>query len=112
MVMTSREGLLAALDRRVPDRLPATTHHLMTYFLDKYMGGKTSREFFDYFDLDAIHWIIAHKPDESNGEYYGDLHAAPHGGRYATAGGEAAHRRQGLHDRRIRPGASSAGLHT
>ncbi len=77
MAMTSRERLLTALDRRVPDRLPATTHHLMTYFLDKYMGGKTGREFFDYFDLDAIHWVIAHKPDESKGEYYDPTQGEP-----------------------------------
>ena len=53
--MTSRERLLAALDRRVPDRLPATTHHLMPSFLAG-MGGLTEREFFDRFGLDAICW--------------------------------------------------------
>ena len=53
--MTSRERLLAALDRRVPDRLPVTTHHLMPSFLAG-MGGLTEREFFDRFGLDAICW--------------------------------------------------------
>lgn len=32
--MTGRERLLAALDRKCPDRLPVTTHHLMEYFLN------------------------------------------------------------------------------
>jgi hypothetical protein len=31
--MTSRERLLTALSRGVPDRLPVTTHHLMPTFL-------------------------------------------------------------------------------
>lgn len=53
--MTSRERLLAALDRRVPDRLPVTTHHLMPSFLAG-MGSLTEREFFDRFGLDAICW--------------------------------------------------------
>jgi uroporphyrinogen decarboxylase len=54
--MTSRERLLTALDRRVPDRLPVTTHHLMPSFLARTMGGATAREFFDRFGLDAILW--------------------------------------------------------
>ncbi len=53
--MTSRERLIAALDRRVPDRLPVTTHHLMSRFL-AVMGGLTEREFFDRFGLDTICW--------------------------------------------------------
>jgi hypothetical protein len=54
--MTSRERLLAALDRRVPDILPATTHHLMPSFLAR-MGGIGEQEFFDRFGLDAIRWL-------------------------------------------------------
>jgi len=53
--MTSRQRLLAALDRRVPDRLPVTTHHLMPSCLAA-LGGLTEREFFDRFGLDAIRW--------------------------------------------------------
>jgi uroporphyrinogen decarboxylase len=53
--MTSRERLVAALDRRVPDRLPVTTHHLMLSFLQA-IGGMTERQFFDRFGLDAICW--------------------------------------------------------
>ncbi|MCL4489616.1 MAG: hypothetical protein M1570_16030 [Chloroflexi bacterium] len=75
MSMTSRERLLTALDRGVPDRLPVTTHHLMTYFLSKYMGGASSREFFDRFDLDAIYWTTPYRPNSRRGEYYDPLEA-------------------------------------
>ena len=50
--MNSRERLLAALDRRTPDRLPVTTHHLMPSFLAG-MEGIGELEFFDRFGLDA-----------------------------------------------------------
>jgi len=53
--MSSRERLLTALGRGVPDRLPATTHHLMPAFL-RAMGGLSEREFFDRYALDAIRW--------------------------------------------------------
>jgi uroporphyrinogen-III decarboxylase len=68
--MTSKERFLAALENKVPDRLPVTTHHVMPYFLKKYMNNIHYLEFFDYFQLDPILWISAHKPDESKGEYY------------------------------------------
>lgn len=73
MEMTSKQRMVTALDGGVPDRLPATTHHVMTYFLDTYMDGKTKIEFFDHFGLDAIHWTVPHRPDPSNGEYYDPL---------------------------------------
>jgi len=75
--MTSKERLLAALDRKVPDRLPVTTHHVMPYFLDTYMDGVSSDEFFDYFGLDAVTWIIAYRPDESKGDYHDPTHESP-----------------------------------
>lgn len=53
--MSSRERILTALDRGVPDRLPVTTHHLMPAFL-RAMGGLSERQFFDRYGLDAIHW--------------------------------------------------------
>jgi uroporphyrinogen decarboxylase len=61
--MTSRHRLLAALDRRVPDRLPVTTHHLMPWFLQHRMGGISEREFFDRFGLDAILWTTPLRAD-------------------------------------------------
>jgi len=69
-MMTSRQRLLAALERQVPDRLPATTHHVMPSFLDRYMQGISSLEFFERFGLDAITWTVPHRPDEQAGEYY------------------------------------------
>lgn len=53
--MTSSGRLLAALGRKVPDRLPVTTHHLMPSFLAS-MGGLSERQFFDRFGLDGICW--------------------------------------------------------
>lgn len=66
--MTSRERLLCALDRRLPDRLPVTTHHLMDSYLKTCCEGADSRGFFDRFGMDAVHWVVAHRPDESVGE--------------------------------------------
>lgn len=63
MNMTSRERMLTALDRKEPDRLPVTTHHIMEFFLEKYMDGISNREFFDHFGLDAYSWILPTKDD-------------------------------------------------
>ncbi|UCE05995.1 MAG: hypothetical protein JSW07_20800, partial [bacterium] len=68
--MTSKQRMLASIERKVPDRLPVTTHHVMQYFLDTYMNSISSDEFFDYFGLDPIVWTVPHKPDESKGYYY------------------------------------------
>ncbi len=67
--MTSKERFIAALERRTPDRLPVTTHHVMDYFLEKSMGGATSEEFFDAFGLDPILWLAAVKPDAARGDF-------------------------------------------
>jgi hypothetical protein len=67
--MTPKERLVAAFERRRPDRLPATTHHVMPSFLDRYLDGISSGEFFARFGLDPIRWVVAHRPDESRGEY-------------------------------------------
>jgi uroporphyrinogen decarboxylase len=72
--MTSKQRFIAALERRAPDRLPVTTHHVMDYFLKKYMGGVTNEDFFDRFGLDPILWVGAQKPDESRGEYFDPAH--------------------------------------
>lgn len=77
MTLISRQRFIKALNREVPDRLPATTHHLMPYFLRSYMNGISDQEFFDFFALDPILWVVAHRPDSSRGEFYdpaqGDL---------------------------------------
>ena len=70
MTMKPKQRLLAALRREKADRLPVTTHHLMPYFLDKYMGGLSNQECFEHFGLDAITWTVPHRPDPVQGEYY------------------------------------------
>ncbi len=72
--MTSKERFITALERKIPDRLPVTTHHVQPYFLEKYLKGIGNEEFFDIFGLDPIKWINAYKPDESKGEYYDPEH--------------------------------------
>lgn len=67
--MTSRERLLTALNRGIPDRLPVTTHHLMPYFLEKSMDGISERNFFDHFGLDAITWFTGTTPNPADGSY-------------------------------------------
>ena len=68
--MNSRERLLAAIQRKKPDRLPATMYHVTPYFLETYMDGVSTDGFFDYFGLDPIRWFAPHKPDTAKGEYY------------------------------------------
>ena len=75
--MTSRERLLKALTGGVPDRLPATTHHVMPAFLDSHLGGASAQQFFDRFGLDAITWTVPHRCDPSNGEFPDPLQGAP-----------------------------------
>ena len=67
MNMSPKQRLCAALDRKPTDRLPATTHHLMRYYLDRYLPGKDGDEFFEIFGLDPITWFIAHKPAPGSG---------------------------------------------
>ena len=67
--MNSRERLFTALTGGVPDRLPVTTHHVMSSFLDTYMDGITDQQFFDRFEMDAWYWTVSHKADHAKGEY-------------------------------------------
>jgi uroporphyrinogen decarboxylase len=52
-MMTSKERLLTALHRGVPDRLPVSLHQWQQYHLDKYLGGITPLEAFERFGMDA-----------------------------------------------------------
>ncbi len=65
--MTPKQRLCAALDRKPTDHLPATTHHIMRYYMDKYLPGKTDDEFFAEFGLDPITWFVAHKSVPGSG---------------------------------------------
>ncbi len=51
--MTSKERMMRALKREVPDRLPATFHQWQGYHLDHYLGGISDLEAFQKFGLDA-----------------------------------------------------------
>jgi uroporphyrinogen decarboxylase len=68
--MRAKERFLTALERNTPDRLPVTTHHVMSYFLEHTMGGISIQEFFDYFGLDPILWVAAQRADSSRGEFF------------------------------------------
>lgn len=68
--MRAKERFLTALERKTPDRLPVTTHHVMPFFLEHTMGGISDQEFFDDFGLDPILWVVAHRADSSRGEFF------------------------------------------
>lgn len=51
--MTSKERMLTALRREVPDRLPASVHQWLPYHLKKYLGGIDALAAFKHFGLDA-----------------------------------------------------------
>jgi uroporphyrinogen-III decarboxylase len=51
--MTSKERMLLALRREVPDRVPATVHQWLPYHLNKYLGGIDALTAFRRFGLDA-----------------------------------------------------------
>ena len=66
--MDSRERLLTALDGKCPDRLPATTHHVMEYFLNTYMNGCDNQQFFSQMGLDPIFWVDDYQYTEEQKE--------------------------------------------
>ncbi|MBN2579637.1 MAG: hypothetical protein JXB10_11660 [Pirellulales bacterium] len=71
--MLPRHRLLAALQRRQPDRLPVTTHQVMPYYLKKYLGGISANEFYERFQLDPVQWPIRYKPGYPPHDYYDPL---------------------------------------
>jgi uroporphyrinogen decarboxylase len=72
--MTSKERLIAAITRKKTDRLPVTTHHVMPYFLNKYMNGASNQEFFEFFGFDPITWAMASGFSKEKGEYFDPAH--------------------------------------
>ena len=67
--MKSKQRLMSAINRQIPDRLPVTTHHIMPYFLNKYMKGMDNDHFFAETGLDPIIWITPYMPDEKKGQF-------------------------------------------
>ncbi|HSM25680.1 MAG TPA: hypothetical protein VK856_12515, partial [Anaerolineaceae bacterium] len=61
--MNSKQRLLTAINLGIPDRLPVTTHHIMDYFRNTYMNGKSNLEIFEHFGLDPIHWTAPLRPN-------------------------------------------------
>ena len=51
--MTSKERMLRALSRQIPDRLPATVHQWQPYHLQNYLDGVSDLDAFRRFGLDA-----------------------------------------------------------
>jgi uroporphyrinogen decarboxylase len=51
--MTSKERMLIALERGVPDRVPASVHQWQPFHLNNYLGGISDLEAFRRFGLDA-----------------------------------------------------------
>jgi len=62
--MTSRQRMLTALDRGVPDRLPASVHDWMQFWLDHYLAGADRIEAFRRFGLDWSLYRWRWVPDE------------------------------------------------
>ena len=51
--MTSKERMMRALHREIPDRLPATVHQWQGYHLKHFLGGISDLDAFKLFGLDA-----------------------------------------------------------
>jgi len=68
--MTGRQRMLTALDGGVPDRLPASVHGWMRYWLENYAGGISPEEAYEKFGLDwslyRWNWI---KDENSRGSW-------------------------------------------
>ncbi len=75
--MNTKERFIAALGRKLTDRLPVTTHHIMPSFLYHYMNHASDQDFFDAFGIDPIQWIIAFTGSPEKGEYHDPSHTNP-----------------------------------
>ncbi len=80
--MTSKERLLAALNREKPDRLPASLHQWQGYHLKEYMGGMSDLEAFKKVGLDAQiqyfeemdqFWVVDSDPTQFNTKTWKDV---------------------------------------
>lgn len=75
--MDSKSRFILALENKIPDRLPVTTHHLMPTFLRDTMEGMNEQEFFEHFGLDAINWVNEHTFSPGTGEFFDPQHTKP-----------------------------------
>jgi hypothetical protein len=74
--MNSKERFIITLEGGRADRMPVTMHHIMPSFLDNYMDGISSMEFFDFFGIDPINWVMAYQYSPDKGEYFDPLHTS------------------------------------
>ncbi len=74
--MNSKERLIITLEGGRADRMPVTMHHIMPSFLDNYMDGISSLEFFDFLGIDPINWVMAYQYSPDKGEYFDPLHTS------------------------------------
>ncbi len=72
--MTSKQRFLKAINKEKTDRLPVTTHHVMESFLNKYVDGIDTQEFFDKFGFDPINWVSTSAFNSAKGEYFDPIH--------------------------------------
>ena len=70
IIVTGKQRMITALEGGKPDRLPVTTHHILDYFRNTYLDGRSSDEFFAEFGLDPIVWTVPHTFAKGNGEYF------------------------------------------
>ena len=70
--MKSRERLLRAMNREAPDRLPATVHSWMDYFLKRYMGGVDQYEAYEITGLDMVIYEAVYKGGIEGGMFWTD----------------------------------------
>ncbi len=74
--MNSKDRFIIALEGGIADRMPVTMHHIMPSFLDNYMDGISSLEFFDFLGIDPINWVMAYQYSPEKGEYFDPLHTS------------------------------------
>jgi uroporphyrinogen decarboxylase len=74
--MNSKDRFIVTLEGGKADRMPVTMHHIMPSFLENYMDGISSLEFFDFLGIDPISWVIAYKYSPDKGEYFDPLHTS------------------------------------
>ncbi|MHB0875797.1 MAG: uroporphyrinogen decarboxylase family protein [Anaerolineae bacterium] len=79
--MTAKERMLTALDRGVPDRLPASVHQWQPYHLNTYLGGISPIAAFRRFGLDAAVVAVDPEPevDHSQWQVSSRSHRGPSG---------------------------------
>jgi uroporphyrinogen decarboxylase len=75
--MTSRERMLCALERGIPDRVPATIHQWQPYHLKTYMGDISDIEAFRAIGLDAAITIWDANEGKTTPEWQVEMRTTP-----------------------------------